>query len=172
MQEVKQPNKKPFIFYYLIALVAIMLINSLLVPQIVQRAVKEVDYNTFMQMTYDKQIDEVQVQDNQIVFTAKDDKTIYKTGLMDDPDRTQRLYDSGAKFSSEIVEEASPTLKLSDQLAAAFDHHYWLRTIDVPSDGEKSRRRLHDVRHGRHGQEQCEGLCEVFQWYQVHRCGR
>ena len=63
-----------------------------------------------MQMTYDKQIDEVQVQDNQIVFTAKDDKTIYKTGLMDDPDRTQRLYDSGAKFSSEIVEEASPIL--------------------------------------------------------------
>ena len=110
MQEVKQPNKKPFIFHYLIALVAIMLINSLLVPQIVQRAVKEVDYNTFMQMTYDKQIDEVQVQDNQIVFTAKDDKTIYKTGLMDDPDRTQRLYDSGAKFSSEIVEEASPIL--------------------------------------------------------------
>ena len=110
MQEVKQPNKKPFIFYYLIALVAIMLINSLLVPQIVQRAVKEVDYNTFMKMTYDKQIDEVQVQDNQIVFTAKDDKTIYKTGLMDDPDRTQRLYDSGAKFSSEIVEEASPVL--------------------------------------------------------------
>ena len=83
---------------------------SLLVPQIVQRAVKEVDYNTFMQMTYDKQIDEVQVQDNQIVFTAKDDKTIYKTGLMDDPDRTQSLYDSGAKFSSEIVEEASPIL--------------------------------------------------------------
>ena len=110
MQEVKQPNKKPFIFYYLIALVAIMLINSLLVPQIAQRAVKEVDYNTFMQMTYDKQIDEVQIQDNQIVFTAKNDKTIYKTGLMDDPDRTQRLYDSGAQFSSEIVEEASPIL--------------------------------------------------------------
>ena len=110
MQEVKQPNKKPFIFYYMIALIVIILINSLLVPQIVQRAVKEVDYNTFMQMTYDKQIDEVQIQDNQIVFTAKNDKTIYKTGLMDDPDRTQRLYDSGAKFSSEIVEEASPTL--------------------------------------------------------------
>ena len=110
MQEVNQPNKKPFIFYYMIALIVIILINSLLVPQIVQRAVKEVDYNTFMQMTYDKQIDEVQVQDNQIVFTAKDDKTIYKTGLMDDPDRTQRLYDSGAKFSSEIVEEASPIL--------------------------------------------------------------
>ena len=110
MQEVKQPNKKPFIFYYMIALIVIIRINSLLVPQIVQRAVKEVDYNTFMQMTYDKQIDEVQVQDNQIVFTAKDDKTIYKTGLMDDPDRTQRLYDSGAKFSSEIVEEASPIL--------------------------------------------------------------
>ena len=110
MQEVKQPNKKPFIFYYMIALIVIILINSLLVPQIAQRAVKEVDYNTFMQMTYDKQIDEVQIQDNQIVFTAKNDKTIYKTGLMDDPDRTQRLYDSGASFSSEIVEEASPIL--------------------------------------------------------------
>ena len=110
MQEVKQPNKKPFIFYYMIALIVIILINSLLVPQIVQRAVKEVDYNTFMQMTYDKQIDEVQIQDNQIVFTAKKDKAIYKTGLMDHPDRTQRLYDSGAKFSSEIVEEASPIL--------------------------------------------------------------
>ena len=110
MQEVKQPNKKPFIFYYMIALIAIILINSLLVPQIAQRAVKEVDYNTFMQMTYDKKIDEVQIQDNQIVFTAKHDKIIYKTGLMDDPDRTQRLYDSGAKFSSEIVEEASPLL--------------------------------------------------------------
>ena len=110
MQEVKQPNKKPFIFYYMIALIVIILLNSLLVPQIAQRAVKEVDYNTFMQMTYDKQIDEVQIQDNQIVFTAKKDKTIYKTGLMDDPDRTQRLYDSGAKFSSEIVEEASPIL--------------------------------------------------------------
>ena len=110
MQEVKQPNRKPFIFYYMIALIAIILINSLLVPQIAQRAVKEVDYNTFMQMTYDKQIDEVQIQDNQIVFTAKDDKTIYKTGLMDDPDRTQRLYESGARFSSEIVEEASPIL--------------------------------------------------------------
>ena len=110
MQEVKQPNKKPFIFYYMIALIVIILINSLLVPQIAQRAVKEVDYNTFMQMTYDKQIDEVQIQDNQIVFTAKNDKTIYKTGLMDDPDRTQRLYDSGARFSSEIVEEASPIL--------------------------------------------------------------
>ena len=110
MQEVKQPNRKPFIFYYMIALIVIILINSLLVPQIAQRAVKEVDYNTFMQMTYDKQIDEVQIQDNQIVFTAKDDKTIYKTGLMDDPDRTQRLYDSGARFSSEIVEEASPIL--------------------------------------------------------------
>ena len=110
MQEVKQPNRKPFIFYYMIALIVIILINSLLVPQIAQRAVKEVDYNTFMQMTYDKQIDEVQIQDNQIVFTAKDDKTIYKTGLMDDPDRTQRLYESGARFSSEIVEEASPIL--------------------------------------------------------------
>lgn len=172
MQEVKQPNKKPFIFYYMIALIVIILINSLLVPQIAQRAVKGVDYNTFMQMTYDKQIDEVQIQDNQIVFTAKNDKTIYKTGLMDDPDRTQRLYDSGAKFSSEIVEEASPIL--------SFLISWLLPSIIIIGFGQlmyrqmakKGWRRFHDVRYGRHGQEQREGLCEVLQRYQVHRCGR
>lgn len=172
MQEVKQPNKKPFIFYYMIALIVIILINSLLVPQIVQRAVKEVDYNTFMQMTYDKQIDEVQVQDNQIVFTAKDDKTIYKTGLMDDPDRTQRLYDSGAKFSSEIVEEASPILSFLISWLLPLIIIIGFGQLMYRQMAKKGRRRLHDVRHGRHGQEQCEGLCEVFQRYQVHRCGR
>ena len=98
MQEVKQPNKIPYIFYYLIALVALMLINSLLVPQIVQRAVKEVDYNTFMQMTYDKQIDEVQVQDNQLEFAAKDDKTFYEHGLMDDPASAQRQWRKHRRF--------------------------------------------------------------------------
>lgn len=109
MNEVKTP-KKPFYVYYAIVLLALFLINALLVPQIAGRMVKQVDYDTFMKMTLDKQIDEVEVQDNQIIFTAKDDKTIYKTGVMNDPDLTQRLYDSGAKFSGEIVEQMSPVL--------------------------------------------------------------
>ena len=109
MNEVKTP-KKPFYVYYAIVLLALFLINALLVPRITGRMVKQVDYDTFMKMTLEKQIDEVQVQDNQIIFTAKDDKTIYKTGVMNDPDLTQRLYDSGAKFSSEIVEQMSPLL--------------------------------------------------------------
>ena len=109
MNEVKTP-KKPFYVYYAIVLMALFLINALLVPRIAGRMIKQVDYDTFMKMTLDKQIDEVEVQDNQIIFTSKDDKTIYKTGVMNDPDLTQRLYDSGAKFSSEIVEQMSPLL--------------------------------------------------------------
>ena len=109
MNEVKTP-KKPFYVYYAIVLLALFLINALLVPRIAGRMIKQVDYDTFMKMTLDKQIDEVEVQDNQIIFTSKDDKTIYKTGVMNDPDLTQRLYDSGAKFSSEIVEQMSPML--------------------------------------------------------------
>ena len=109
MNEVKTP-KKPFYVYYAIVLLALFLINALLVPRMAGRIIKQVDYDTFMKMTLDKQIDEVEVQDNQIIFTSKDDKTIYKTGVMNDPDLTQRLYDSGAKFSSEIVEQMSPLL--------------------------------------------------------------
>ena len=112
MQEIKEPNKKPFIFYYLIVLLVIFLINSLLVPRIAERAVKEVDYTTFMQMTYDGQIGYVQIEDNQIVFTDKQEEKIYKTGLVYDPGLTDRLYDNGAKFSSEIVEEMSPFLSI------------------------------------------------------------
>ena len=112
MQEIKEPNKKPFIFYYMIVLLVIFLINSLLVPRIAERAVKEVDYTTFMQMTYDGQIGFVQIEDNQIVFTDKQEEKIYKTGLVYDPGLTDRLYDNGAKFSSEIVEEMSPLLSI------------------------------------------------------------
>ena len=112
MQEIKEPNKKPFIFYYMIVLLVIFLINSLLVPRIAERAVKEVDYTTFMQMTYDGQIGYVQIEDNQIVFTDKQEEKIYKTGLVYDPGLTDRLYDNGAKFSSEIVEEMSPFLSI------------------------------------------------------------
>ena len=87
-----------------------MLLNFVLVPWMSERQVKEVDYGTFMSMTEDKDIGRVDVESNQIIFTDKDEKQIYKTGLMNDPDLTQRLYDAGAEFSSEIVEQASPLL--------------------------------------------------------------
>ena len=87
-----------------------MLLNFVLVPWMSERQVKEVDYGTFMSMTEDKDIGRVDVESNQIIFTDKDEKQIYKTGLMNDPDLTQRLYDAGAEFSSEIVEQASPLM--------------------------------------------------------------
>ena len=95
MNEVKTP-KKPFVFYYIIVLLALMLINFLAVPGLMQASIIEVDYGTFMSMTEEKDIGQVEIEDNQILFTNKEGTQIYKTGLMDDPERTQRLYDSGA----------------------------------------------------------------------------
>ena len=107
MNEVKRP-KKPLIFYYTLVMVALVLVNFLLVPWIAEQQIIEVDYGTFITMTENKEIGQVEIESNQILFTSKDNKTIYKTGVMDDPGRTQRLYDSGASFSSEIVEQMSP----------------------------------------------------------------
>ena len=111
MNEVKTP-KKPLIYYYGIVLIVLMLINLFVVPHLARMQIKEVDYGTFIQMTEQKQIGEVEVSDNEIVFTSKDGKQIYKTGPMDDPELVQRLAASGAKFSSEIIEEMSPLLSL------------------------------------------------------------
>ncbi|MCD7956803.1 MAG: ATP-dependent zinc metalloprotease FtsH [Lachnospiraceae bacterium] len=109
MNEVKSP-KKPLIFYYVVVLIVLFLLNSLLVPYLASRQIQEVDYGTFMQMTEDGEIGEVEISDNEILFTDKDGTRIYKTGVMDDPNLTERLYASGATFSSEIVEEMSPLL--------------------------------------------------------------
>ena len=109
MNEVKKP-KKPLLYYYGIVLLALLLFNFLAVPWMSQRQVKEVDYGTFMTMTEKKQIGKVEVQDNQILFTDKDEKQIYKTGLMTDPELVNRLKASGAEFSSEIQEQISPVL--------------------------------------------------------------
>ena len=109
MKEVKPP-KKPLFYYYGIALVVLLLINFLLVPLVARHAVQEVDYGTFMTMTENKEIGKVEVEDNQIIFTNKDGSKIYKTGPMNDPDLTQRLYDAGAEFTRDIVEETSPLL--------------------------------------------------------------
>lgn len=107
MQEVKNP-KKPLIYYYLIVMAALLLFNILALPSLMQARVTEVDYGTFMQMTEEQRIGEVEIEDNQILFTEKETNKIYKTGLMNDPELVNRLYLSGASFSSEIVTEMSP----------------------------------------------------------------
>ncbi len=109
MKEVKPP-KKTLIYYYGVALVVLLLINFLLVPLVARHAVQEVDYGTFMTMTENKEIGQVEVEDNQIIFTNKDGSKVYKTGPMNDPDLTQRLYDAGAEFTRDIVEQTSPLL--------------------------------------------------------------
>ena len=107
MNEVKTPKKNWF-YYYTIVLLILIILNTFIVPLIQQHSVKEVDYGTFISMTEKKEIGKVEIESNQIVFTNKDESLIYKTGLMDDPNRTERLYESGAEFSSEIIEQMSP----------------------------------------------------------------
>ena len=109
MKEVK-PSKKPLAIYYAIVLAVLLLLNLVLLPWMSERQVEEVDYGTFMTMTEEKNIGRVDIESNQIIFTDKGEKQVYKTGLMNDPELTQRLYDAGAQFSSEIVEQGSPML--------------------------------------------------------------
>jgi cell division protease FtsH len=101
-------TKKPLIYYYGIVLIALMLFNFILLPYMVSRQIVEVDYGTFMSEIEEGTLNTVQIQDNRILFTTKDSAVVYKTGLVDDPTLTQRLYESGATFSGEIVETASP----------------------------------------------------------------
>lgn len=111
MNEVKQP-KKPLFYYWGIVLLILLLFNFLAMPKLMEHQVVETDYGTFMTMAENKEIGRVQVQDNQIVFTDKDESTIYKTGLLEDPDLVNRLKASGARFSGEIIEETSPFLSI------------------------------------------------------------
>ena len=108
MNEVKKP-RRPLIFYYCIVLGVILLLNLFVLPAFQQMRIKEVDYGTFMSMTENKEISKVQIESNRILFTDKNN-TLYKTGLMDDPGLTDRLYASGAEFSGEIIEQMSPIL--------------------------------------------------------------
>ena len=111
MNEVKKP-KKPLIFYYALVLVALLLINMLLVPYLAEKQVKEVDYGTFMDMTENKEIGQVEISDDEILFTDKSGDNYYKTGVMNDDGLVERLHDSGAQFSSEIVQQMSPLMNL------------------------------------------------------------
>ena len=109
MKEVKTP-RKPLAIYYALVLLMLLLLNFVLLPWMEERQIKEVDYGTFMTMTEEKSIGRVDIESNQIIFTDKDETQVYKTGLMNDTGLTERLYDAGATFSSEIVEQSSPVL--------------------------------------------------------------
>ena len=113
MQEVKKP-RKPLIYYYIIVLAALLIFNFLFMPWAAERRVAEVGYDRFIEMTEEEDVGQVEInqEDNEIVFTDKDGSAIYKTGMVEDPDLTRRLYDSGAKFSGQIVEQMSPILSI------------------------------------------------------------
>ena len=113
MQEVKKP-RKPLIYYYIIVLAVLLIFNFLLMPWVAERRVTEVGYDRFIEMTEEEDVGQVEInqEDNEIVFTDKDGSAIYKTGMVEDPDLTRRLYDSGAKFSGQIVEQMSPILSI------------------------------------------------------------
>ena len=109
MKEVKSP-KKPLIYYYVIVLLVLAAFNFFISPLLLSRQVTEVDYGTFMSMTEKKNIGRVEVEDSQIIFTDKNNDNIYKTGVMDDPNLTERLYQSGATFSKDIEQTMSPIM--------------------------------------------------------------
>ena len=107
MNEIKQPDKRPLIYYYLIAIVVVLLLNSLLVPMYAKRSVKEVDYGTFMTMTEDNEISKVEIESNKIIFEDKNSQ-VYQTGIVSDPELTDRLHEHNVEFSGQIVEQTSP----------------------------------------------------------------
>lgn len=111
MKEVK-PSKKPFIFYYGIVLIILLIINMFITPMLTGYRMQEVGYDTFMKMTEEKNISRVQINDSEIIFTDKSDSKIYKTGIMDDPALTERLYESGAEFTKDIQKQMSPILSI------------------------------------------------------------
>lgn len=107
MNEVNRP-RRPILLFYLAVLALLFCFNSLIMPKMAEQEIKEVDYGTFMTMTEKHQIGSVQIEDNKILFTNKDKSKVYKTGVMNDPDLVNRLHESGAEFTSKIVEEMSP----------------------------------------------------------------
>ena len=106
--EERKPDKKPIIWYWVIAIVIFLLLNMFVFPRVMQHNVKEVGYDTFISMMENKEIGSVEIESSQITFTNKDETEYYKTGVLDDPDLVNRLYESGAKFQSEIVSTVSP----------------------------------------------------------------
>lgn len=161
MKEVKSP-RKPLIYYYGIVLLVVILFNVFISPLLSKNVVEEVDYGTFMRMTEEKKIGRVEVEDSQILFTEKDnEKTIYKTSVMEDPGLTERLYASGAKFSKDIDTKVSPLLSilftgLLPLLLLFLLGQYMARKLEQQMGGKNA------MTFGL-GKEQCPGLCAVYQ---------
>lgn len=109
MQEVK-PNKKPLLFYWLIALLILFTLNTFVFPSALKSQVQDVDYGTFMDMMNEKEIGSVMVNTDEIVFTDKSGDNVYSTGNLNDPQLVDRLYESGAEFDKEVVKEMNPIL--------------------------------------------------------------
>lgn len=109
MNMIRKP-RKPLLYFYAVVIAVLLVFNMFIMPYMDEMKINDVDYGTFISMTEAKNVGSVKIEDNQILFTDKDNKTIYRTGLIDDPGRTQRLYESGAKFSREIEKETSPLM--------------------------------------------------------------
>ena len=137
MKEVKTP-KKPLIYYYGIVLLVLIVFNLVVSPILMEHQVEETDYGTFMSMINDKNIGKVEVEDNQIVFTDKNNEKIYKTGLRNDPDLTDRLYECGATFTKDIDQQ---TCLLYTSKGAAGTSSFIKRTVTIcHSDSEGGER--------------------------------
>ena len=161
MKEVRSP-KRPLLYYYLIALGVILLFNMLVMPVMSMNQVLEVDYGTFVQMAEDKNLGQVEVDEteNQILFTDKDQTTIYKAGMIPDPDLARLLKDSGAKYGGQIIEH---------ELGFAHCHLHIPGAIhEQKADGAGRRKKFPLLRHGK---KQRKGLCAVHQGNPLFRCG-
>ena len=168
MKEVKSP-KKPLLYYYGVTLLVILLFNLIVTPLMVRNQVTEVDYGTFMRMIENGEIDKVQVDSSQIVFTGETGDTVYTTGTMDDPTLTQRLYDASATFTKEVQQTTSPLLTffaILPLLIFVGIGQYMNKKLMEQAGSKK----LHDVRH--HRKIQCQGLCSVLSGHPFFRRGR
>jgi len=136
MKEVKQPSKKPLVYYYLVALLILMVLNLTLFPAMLETPVQDVTYDQFMSMTYEQNVGQVQIEGDEITFTDKTNEKVYRTTATNDPDRTQRLYENGAQFHPGGLGPAPAPLPAH-------------RLVHQQTDEKIHGRRRHDVRHGR-----------------------
>ena len=160
MNEVHSP-KKPLIFYYMVAMLLVMLFNFIAMPWLSQYQIQEVDYNTFVDMTEKGEIGRAEIQeaDNRILFTSKDEKAIYKTAMISsDSQLVQRLLDAGVSTSGEEIEQTSLLMNILSWVAPILIFIALGQFMSPEADAENGRRQFHDVQYG---QVQCQGVCEV-----------
>ena len=160
MEQVKRP-KKPLMFYYTIVLIILILFNIIAMPYIKEKQIKDVDYGTFISMTEKKEIKkvELQQQDNTILFTGKDGKTIYKTAMVNDPDLTKRLYEADVSFYGEEIDQSSP-IPVNILSSCFLNFACGIGRIHVQKIDEAGWwGKCHVFRNGK---KQCEDLCEII----------